>query len=72
MAESDRLTLTGERGTVFLCDTSGFHRGGFARTRPRVLSYHTFVSGRSDFERRFEVDPTEDNGLSEPARRALA
>ena len=70
--ERDQLSLTGPRGTVFLCDTSGFHRGGFARTRPRVLSYHTFVSHGVDFERRFEVSATDDDDLPEQARQALA
>ena len=33
----DRLTMTGPAGTVIFCDTAGFHRGGFARTKPRIL-----------------------------------
>ncbi len=35
--ESDRLLVTGPAGTVVLCDTSGFHRGGHARSKPRIL-----------------------------------
>jgi hypothetical protein len=41
---SDVATVMGPAGTVILCDTSGLHRGGFATRRPRVLSYHTYVS----------------------------
>jgi Phytanoyl-CoA dioxygenase (PhyH) len=41
---SDVATVVGPAGTVIICDTSGLHRGGFAIRRPRVLSYHTYVS----------------------------
>jgi hypothetical protein len=43
-APEDRVTLTGPRGTMIFCDTSGFHRGGFARTKPRVMYASTYVS----------------------------
>jgi Phytanoyl-CoA dioxygenase (PhyH) len=55
----DQLTATGPRGTIILCDTSGFHRGGFARSKPRVLSVYTYVSPASlssRKSRRFSVD----------------
>src|SRR5919201_1247265 len=39
----DWLTLTGPAGTMIFCDTGGFHRGGFARTKPRVLSISSYV-----------------------------
>jgi hypothetical protein len=56
--EHDRMTLTGPPGTVVFCDTSGFHRGGFALSRPRILSYHTYISSdaESDHRRMFDVD----------------
>ena len=53
-------TLTGPAGTMIFCDTSGFHRGGFATERPRVLwtfSYFSPASLRSLSERQFSVDP---------------
>lgn len=53
---ADRLTLTGPAGTVILCDTGGFHRGGFAHTTPRVLATWTYVSPAAGLARRFEVD----------------
>jgi hypothetical protein len=57
VSPDDRLTLTGPTGTLIFADTSGFHRGGFARTKPRVLATFTYVgSGRSKDERRFKVD----------------
>jgi hypothetical protein len=41
---ADILTLTGPTGTMVFAVTSGFHRGGFARLRPRVLSISTYVA----------------------------
>jgi hypothetical protein len=57
IAPEHQLTLTGPRGTMIFCDTGGFHRGGFARRKARVLSAFTYVgSGRSKKKRRFNVD----------------
>ncbi len=70
----DFLTLTGPPGTVVICDTSGFHRGGYARSRPRILSYLTYLSdeGNQRHRRKFDVDWTAgDGGLSSAARYAL-
>lgn len=68
----EHVAVTGPRGTVILCDTSGFHRGGFAETTPRILSFHTFVSPDSDQRRKFTVDWRDGGDLSEHARYALA
>jgi len=57
VAPEDRLTVTGPAGTVILCDTGGFHRGGFARTKPRILSISTYLRpDRKAGKRRFDVD----------------
>lgn len=57
IAPEDRLTLTGPVGTMIICDTGGFHRGGFARTKPRVLSVSTYLPpDRKPGKRRFDVD----------------
>jgi ectoine hydroxylase-related dioxygenase (phytanoyl-CoA dioxygenase family) len=45
--ESAIRTFTAPRGTVIFCDTSGFHRGGFTTTRPRVLATVTYSSPAS-------------------------
>ncbi len=29
---------------MVFCDTGGFHRGGFARTKPRILATWSYVS----------------------------
>ena len=53
----DRLTITGPAGTMIVCDTGGFHRGGFARTRPRILSVSSYLpTEHRKGERRFDVD----------------
>jgi hypothetical protein len=37
-------TFTGPRGTLIFCNTSGFHRGGYATGKPRVLATWTYSS----------------------------
>jgi hypothetical protein len=68
----DRLTATGPAGTVIFCDTSGFHRGGWAKARPRVLSVQTYVGPASAKARRFELEGALDGGLTPAARAALS
>jgi hypothetical protein len=41
------VTFKGPRGTMILCNTSGFHRGGFATEKPRVLATFTYSSPAS-------------------------
>ena len=41
------VTFTAERGTLILCNTSGFHRGGFATGKPRALATLTYLSPAS-------------------------
>ena len=43
--EGERIeTFVAPRGTLILCNTSGFHRGGFATGKPRVLATWTYSS----------------------------
>ena len=37
-------TFTGRRGTLIFCNTAGFHRGGYATGKPRVLATWTYSS----------------------------
>ncbi|HSS73208.1 MAG TPA: hypothetical protein VLK53_06535 [Gaiellaceae bacterium] len=71
---SERVRATGPVGTLVICDTSGFHRGGYARTKPRILSTHTYVNKKITAERperrKFTVDWS-DGELSEASRFAL-
>jgi ectoine hydroxylase-related dioxygenase (phytanoyl-CoA dioxygenase family) len=41
------VTFTAPKGTLILCNTSGFHRGGFATGKPRVLATLTWDSAAS-------------------------
>jgi hypothetical protein len=40
-------TFVGARGSLFFCNTAGFHRGGFSTTAPRVLATATYASPAS-------------------------
>jgi hypothetical protein len=67
----DFLTLTGPAGTFIFCDTSGFHRGGFARTKARVLATWTYVSTSArKSNRHFLVDFADRAGELSPQVRA--
>lgn len=68
----DVLTGTGPAGTMLFADTSGFHRGGWARSRPRILSYCSYVSTRFKLSPRFEVDWAAGDELSPAADFALS
>jgi len=39
--------FTGPKGTLLFCNTAGFHRGGFATSKPRVLATATYSSPAS-------------------------
>jgi hypothetical protein len=58
---------------MLLVDTGGFHRGGFARTKPRVLLICSFVSPGFTKGRRFTVNVQgRESELSSDAQVALA
>jgi hypothetical protein len=62
---------SGGVGTLLFCDTTGLHRGGISRSRPRVVATWTFVTPASRYQRRFTVRPVEGKRLTEEARFAL-
>jgi phytanoyl-CoA dioxygenase PhyH len=41
------VTFTAPKGNLLFCNTSGFHRGGFASAKPRVLATFTWDSPAS-------------------------
>jgi len=47
VSEDGVKTFTGPKGTFLFCNTSGFHRGGFATTNARVLATCTYSSPAS-------------------------
>jgi hypothetical protein len=67
-------TFTGAKGTMIFCNTSGFHRGGFATGKPRVLATFTYESPaalKALSERNFTFASGNGAELSQAARYAL-
>jgi hypothetical protein len=62
---------SGPVGTLLFCDTTGLHRGGISRSRPRIVATWTFVTPASRWPHRFTVRPVEGWPLSEEGRFAL-
>lgn len=53
--EDEIETCLCSRGTLLFCDTSGFHRGGYAIRKERLLAHWTYASAASLWPRRFEI-----------------
>jgi hypothetical protein len=69
------VTFTAPKGTIIFCNTSGFHRGGFAKAKPRVLATLTWdspASLKALSERNYAFLPSNGASLSEAQRYALA
>jgi hypothetical protein len=73
--KSAQVALTAPEGSMIFCNTSGFHRGGYATgNRPRVMAVYNYSSPASLAAltlRNFHPDVSRD-GLSEQAAYALA
>ena len=68
------VTFTAAKGTIIFCNTSGFHRGGFAKTKPRVLATFTWdspASLKALSERNFTLASPNGEPLSEAQQYAL-
>jgi len=68
------VTFTAPKGTLILCNTSGFHRGGFATEKARVLATWTWdspASLKALSERNFVFDASANGSLSGPQQYAL-
>jgi hypothetical protein len=68
-------TFTAPKGTIIFCNTSGFHRGGFATAKPRVLATVTYSSPASLAsltERNYSTPAESANGLDPMQRHALS
>ena len=73
VAADGARVFTGPKGTLLFCNTAGFHRGGFATEKPRVLATATYSSpaalaSLTERSYRFSGSLT---GLDEPTRLAL-
>jgi hypothetical protein len=68
------VTFTAPRGTIIFCNTCGFHRGGFASGRPRVLATFTWdspASLKALSERNYLFEPANGAVLTGAQRHAL-
>jgi hypothetical protein len=68
------VTFTAAKGTLIFCNTSGFHRGGFATGKPRVLATLTWdspASLKALSERNYVLESNEPLGLAGARRYAL-
>lgn len=68
------VSFTAPKGTIIFCNTSGFHRGGFATGKPRVLATLTWdspASLKALSERNYVFTPSDDEPSSEVQRYAL-
>jgi hypothetical protein len=68
------VTFTAPKGTIIFCNTSGFHRGGFARRKPRLLATLTWdspASLKALSERNYIFRADDGAALTEPQRYAL-
>src|SRR5437899_5275868 len=73
--EDRAVSFTAPRGTLIFCNTSGFHRGGFAVTKPHVLATFTYSSPASRgslTQRNFSTLADSVNGLEAPQCYALS
>jgi hypothetical protein len=69
------VSFTAPKGTLIFCNTCGFHRGGFAKGKPRVLATVTYSSPASLAsltERNYSVRSDAANGLGPAQRHALS
>jgi ectoine hydroxylase-related dioxygenase (phytanoyl-CoA dioxygenase family) len=72
--EGKSVSFVAPKGTVIFCNTSGFHRGGFASAKPRALATVTYSSPASLAsltERNYEFGSDAANGLGPEQRFAL-
>src|SRR5438132_481368 len=68
------VSFTAPKATLIFCNTCGFHRGGFAKAKPRVLATVTYSSPASLAaltERNFIVRRDSANGLGPQQQYAL-
>jgi hypothetical protein len=68
------VTFTAPKGTIIFCNTSGFHRGGFARRKARLLATLTWdspASLKALSERNYVFRADDGNALTDQQRYAL-
>jgi len=68
--EADIVTVTGRAGTMFFCDTSGFHRGGYCVTQDRYMVANVYQRPGSQFPS-YVLTDTDLPSATIPVRMAL-
>ena len=69
------VTFTAPKGTIIFCNTSGFHRGGFATGKSRVLATLTWdspASLKALSERNYVLAEPPNDSLADAQRYALS
>jgi hypothetical protein len=66
---SEWIHCIGTRGTMIFCDTTGFHRGGYATKGSRLFSTWTYLTPASRVATRFSIDRTRGRAPSSSAGR---
>ncbi len=64
--EGDIVTGTCRAGTLIFCDTSGFHRGGFARENPRLTGLFMYKTPASLYDCILNIDRVCDSETRTP------
>jgi len=54
---SRHVILSGRPGTLVFCDTAGLHRGGLAKSKPRIIATAAFVTPASLHGKRYSITP---------------
>lgn len=52
----ERISIACKALTFLFCDTTGFHRGGYALTKPRIVAHWTYATPASLWPRRYRLD----------------
>ena len=76
VSASDMVLFTGKAGTIIFCDTSGYHRGGYAKKNERVMLTMGYCSSGNAYPLRFRLsddfaEQLEHAGVSNAACHAL-
>jgi hypothetical protein len=51
--EKEWITATGKKGTMILADTRGYHKGGHASTKERIMYKNMYLSPKAKFKTHF-------------------
>ena len=67
--KEDIITATGKAGTVIFCDTAGLHRGGYAKSKERIMFTSFYPSNWWAEKRRYTVPVEVADSITSPTAR---